>query len=140
PFLAASISGVDYELFADDQSLIENQIEFARGLHGENPQRNTRVRVYVQAHNRGSRTATNVVVKVFFAASGVGFPDLPAVFWSNFPNNTLPADSPWQPVAAHQTIHSIAPGRSAVAGFEWTVPATATDATALLSIISAEND
>jgi photosystem II stability/assembly factor-like uncharacterized protein len=140
PFLTPSLTGIDFELFGDDQSLTGAGIEFSNGLRGENPQRNRTVRVYVQVHNRGTQPANNVAVKVFFAPGGLSFPDLPAGFWTNFPNNTLPAASSWQPVGPHKTIPSIAPGRSEIIGFEWAVPGTAADTTALLSIISSDND
>jgi len=140
PFLAPFLAGVDFEIFADDQSLIDKHIEFLRGLRSENPQRNRTVRVYVQVHNRGVKAASNVAVKVFFATGGLTFPDLPTGFWTNFPNNQTQPDSPWQPIAAHRVILSVASGRSEIIGFEWAVPATAADAIALLSIISADND
>ncbi len=139
-FLTPSLAGVDFAVFGDDQSMVDGGIEFAAGLGSENPQRNTTVRVYVQVHNRGVKTAANVAVKVFFAAAGVTFPDLPTGFWTGFPSNTVPASSPWQPIAAHATLASVEPGKSQIAGFEWTVPSTAADATALLAIITADND
>jgi photosystem II stability/assembly factor-like uncharacterized protein len=139
-FLRPSIGDIDFEIFSDDQSLRANQIEFAAGLANDNPQRNQTVRVYVQIHNRGIRAATNVAVKVFFAAGGLTFPDLPATFWTNFPNNVVDAASPWHAVAAHQVIAAVDAGRSHIAGFEWRVPANAPAQIALLAIISAEND
>jgi len=79
-------------------------------------------------------------VKVFFAASAVAPPELPANFWANFPNNVLPANSPWQPIASHQVIATLEAGKAEIVPFEWAVPATASSATSLLAIISADND
>lgn len=131
---------VDFEVFSDDQSLFDQGIEFAAGLSNENPQRNRTVRVYVQVHNRGVNPALNLTVKVFFAAAGTTFPDLPAGFWTNYPNNILPANSPWQAIASHQTVSSVAGGRTEIVAFEWRVPATAPNQVALLALISADND
>jgi hypothetical protein len=98
------------------------------------------VRVYVQVHNRGSAPARNVAVRVFFAPGSLTWPDLPAGFWSGFPDNVLPAASVWQPVAAHRLVAEVATGRSAVVGFDWAVPSTVGSAVALLAVVSAEND
>jgi hypothetical protein len=96
--------------------------------------------VFVQVHNRGLNPATNVATKVFFANASVGLPDLPPGFWTGFPNNALPASSPWQEIAAHMAIPQIDGGRSQIVGFDWPVPATAADHTCLLVITSAGND
>ncbi len=139
-FQTAVASDVDFEVFGDDESLIDGGLQFAAGLKHENPQRNKTVRVFVQVHNRGVNPATNVVTKVFFAASSLAPPNLPAGFWTNFPNNVLPSGSAWQPIAPHQTIASIGPGESQIVAFEWLVPVTAPSATSMLAIITADND
>jgi hypothetical protein len=51
---------------------------------------------------------------------------------------TTPA--PWQKVANTKLIPVVAAGSSKIIGFDWSVPATATDTIALLSLISADND
>ena len=133
-FQRPSMADVDFEFFEDDHGV------FATGLSHENPQRNRTVRVFVQVHNRGINPATNVAVKVFFAASAVALPNLPTGFWSGFPNNVLPADSPWQQIGPHKVVPKVEAGKAQIAGFEWTVPATAPDNISLLAIITADND
>jgi hypothetical protein len=128
------VTDVDYEFFEDDHGI------FSAGLRHENPQRNRTVRVFVQAHNRGIHPATNVAVKVFFAASAVALPDLPMNFWSGFPNNVIPAGSPWKQIGPHKIIPSVEAGKSHIVGFEWAVPATAPNGISLLAIMTAEND
>jgi hypothetical protein len=128
------MTDIDFEFFEDDHGI------FAAGLRHENPQRNRTVRVFVQAHNRGVNPATNVAVKVFFAAAAVALPDLPTNFWSGFPNNVLPGGSPWQQIGPHKIIPSVEPGKSQIVGFEWAVPATAPSNISLLAIMTAEND
>jgi hypothetical protein len=96
--------------------------------------------VFVQVHNRGINPATNTAVKAFFADASVGLPDLPAGFWTNFPNNTLPTTSAWQAIAPHAIIPTVEPGHAEVVGFDWAVPASAADHSCLLAIVSAAND
>jgi photosystem II stability/assembly factor-like uncharacterized protein len=128
------LTDVDFEIFEDDHGV------FFQGLVHENAQRGKTVRVYVQAHNRGIVSASNVAVKVFFADASLGLPNLPAGFWTGFPNNVILPGNPWQAIAPHVIIPSIQPGRSQVIGFLWNVPATAADHTCLLAITTADND
>jgi hypothetical protein len=133
-FQSPSASDVDFEFFEDDHGI------FAAGLSHENAQRNRTMRVFVQVHNRGIHAASNVAVKVFFAASAVTLPDLPTAFWSGFPNNVLPAGSPWQQIGPHKLTARIEPGGAGIVSFDWTVPGTAPANVSLLAIISADND
>jgi len=139
-FQLPSAADVDFEVFDDDESMVYQGIQFAAGLQHESPQRNRTVRVFVQVHNRGIKPATNVAVKVFFATSAVTLPNLPAGFWTNFPNNSVAAASPWQAVATHKTIASIDAGRAQIVSFDWPVAATVAANVALFAIISADND
>ena len=140
PFRVTGLDDLDFDLYSDDRSKVDEAIEFATGLQNEEPVRGQTVRVYVQAHNRGSLAAQNVAVRVFFVPGGVTWPDLPANFWQNFPANVVPADSPWQPVAPHKVIPRIDSGRSGIVGFNWHVPQTVGGAVGLLAVLSADND
>jgi photosystem II stability/assembly factor-like uncharacterized protein len=133
-FQAPLATDVDFEFFADDHGV------FASGLKHENPLRNRVARVFVQVHNRGISPAANVAVKVFFAASAVALPNLPTGFWNGFPNNVLPASSPWQQIGPHKVVPSVEAGGGQIVAFEWTVPATAPSNIGLLAIITADND
>jgi photosystem II stability/assembly factor-like uncharacterized protein len=140
PFRVASRDDLDFDVYSDDRSKEDQGIEFARGLFDERPIRGQMVRVYVQAHNRGSAAARDVAVRVFYAPGSLTWPDLPSAFWTRFPANAVPAGSPWQPVAAHRLIPEIPTGRSIVVGFDWAVPPTVGSAAALLAVVSAAND
>jgi photosystem II stability/assembly factor-like uncharacterized protein len=140
PFEVAGLDELGYDVYSDYPSKLDQGIEFATGLKDERPVRGETVRVYVQVHNRGSAIAENIAVKVFVVRGGITLPDLPAGFWSGFPNNVVPADSPWQPIAAHRVVPNVAAGRSAVIGFDWPVPSSLGGTVALLAIISADND
>lgn len=134
PYQFPNMADVDFERFEDDHGV------FAAGLVHEDAQRNRLARVYVQIHNRGLNPAVNMAVRVFYANASAGLPALPANFWTGFPNNALAASSPWQPVAPHKVLSSVACGRGQIVGFEWPVPAGAANHTCLLAVISAEND
>jgi photosystem II stability/assembly factor-like uncharacterized protein len=140
PFQVLGLDSLDFDVYSDDRSKAEAGIEFATGLKDERPVRGQTVRVYVQAHNRGSVAAQNVAVRVFYVPGGLTWPDLSAGFWVGFPNNAIPASSPWQPVAPHRIIPRIDTGRSAIIGFDWAVPLTIGSAVGLLAVISADND
>jgi len=134
PFQTLLSTDIEFEKFDDDHGV------FSAGLLHENTTRGRTVRVFVQVHNRGLSAATNTAVKVFFADASIGLPDLPAGFWTNFPNNALPGSSPWQAVAPHVTVPIVAPGHAEVVSFDWPVPVTAADHSCLLAILSAGND
>ncbi|MDQ3379559.1 MAG: hypothetical protein M3546_04455 [Actinomycetota bacterium] len=125
---------VDFERFEDDHGLA------AAGLIHENAQRGRLARVFVQLHNRGSKAAANVAVKVFYADASLGLPDLPSGFWTSFPNNALPAASPWREVAPHKVVASVEADRPQVVAFDWPVSGAAAGHTCLLAIISANDD
>ncbi len=140
------LDDLDFEIFGDDQSMIgisddDLGIQFASGLLPENPIRNQNVRVYVRVNNRGVEPATNVSVSVYFASTTTtSLPKLPRNFWTNFPTNTIGTASPWQRVDKPKLVPVVAAGSSKIIGFDWSVPATAADTIALLSLISADND
>jgi photosystem II stability/assembly factor-like uncharacterized protein len=131
PFQTGSLTDVDLEFFEDDHGV------FAAGLQTEVAQGATRI--FVQAHNRGPNPATNVAVKLFYADAAT-MPPLPAGFWTNFPNNVLPAGSPWKQVAPHKIVPSVAVGRPQIVGFDWNTPTNTSGAVWLLAVTSAGND
>jgi hypothetical protein len=135
-YQTTSIADVDFARFEDDHGV------FAAGLldEGGQTQRNRVARVFVQVHNRGINPAQDVAIKVFYADASVGLPDLPPGFWTGFPNNTVPASSPWQPIAPHVVVPVVPTGRGQMAAFDWNVPGTAAGHSCLLAITSAAND
>jgi hypothetical protein len=81
-----------------------------------------------------------VAVKVFFAASAVALPNLPTGFWNGFPNNVLPATSPWQQIGPHKVLPRVEAGGAQILAFDWTVPSSAPNNISMLAIITADND
>jgi hypothetical protein len=60
PFHVPALDDLDFAVYSDDSSKVDNGVEFAAGLFDERPVRGQTVRVYVQVHNRGSRTIVNL--------------------------------------------------------------------------------
>jgi photosystem II stability/assembly factor-like uncharacterized protein len=123
--------GVDFEAFEDDRGV------FAAGLTNEVVSGSSRV--YVQVHNRGPVPAINAAVKVFYVDAN-SYQALPAGFWINFPNNSVPAGSAWQPIGPHQILPSVQVGRPQVAAINWNAPTNTSGAVWLLAVVSADND
>jgi hypothetical protein len=78
-------------------------------------------RVHVQVHHRGHGPLTGVRVRVLAVPACLRPPDLPAGPWVL--DGDPPAGSPWRPVGPPASLGDLAPGRSAVASFDWAVPA-----------------
>ncbi|MFU0507074.1 S8 family serine peptidase [Pseudaminobacter sp. NGMCC 1.201702] len=88
-------------------------VNFEAFVH-ENPVSNTLNRVYVRVHNRGTRSAADVRVKLHWAFAGAGLPALPADFWTVFPSDSTDL-SVWHPLPM-QTIVSLPYSGASVAG------------------------
>jgi hypothetical protein len=79
-------------------------------------------RVHVQVHHRGDGPLHGVRVRVLAAPACLRPPDLPTGPW--LPEGDLPPPgSPWRPIGPPVLVGDLAPGRSAVATFDWEVPA-----------------
>jgi len=99
-------------------------------------------RVYVQVHNRGPDEATNVVVRVYWAAQAAegSYPDLPADFWSQYPATDPAADSPWQPIGPASILAQVRPAEPEVVLWTWNVPAKLPAKIGLLAIVTSPDD
>jgi hypothetical protein len=98
--------------------------------------------LYIQVHNRGWETATNVKVKALWAGGGAGLPGLPTDFWSTFPDNWSGATD-WKPIHPNlpfQTIDKLLPHTPAILHWDWSVPLSAPDDSCVLVVISADQD
>ncbi len=115
-----------------------NYLNFETRLVHENPEKGNQNRVYVQVHNRGPQPATNVTVKIMTAGASLGLPDLPADFWSAWPNSTGGAH--WTPVGTPQTIATLEPLRPTVLQWDWTPPLGADAHSCMLVVIDSPSD
>ena len=79
-------------------------------------------RVHVQVHHRGAGSLTDVHVSVLATPACLRPPDVPTGPWTTGDGDPPPG-SPWRPVGPAQRVGDLAPGRSAVATFDWRVPA-----------------
>jgi hypothetical protein len=115
-----------------------NYLNFETRLVQEDPEKGNQNRVYVQVHNRGPLAAANVTVKIMAAGASAGLPDLPADFWSTWPNSA--GDANWTPVGAPQTLPTLEALRPAVLQWNWTPPAGADTHTCMLVVIDSPSD
>ena len=115
-----------------------NYLNFETRLVHENPEKGNQNRVYVQVHNRGPLAAANVTVKIMTAGASAGLPDLPADFWTAWPNSA--GDANWTPVGAPQTIATLDPLRPTVLQWDWTPDASADAHSCMLVVIDSPSD
>jgi hypothetical protein len=115
-----------------------NYLNFETRLTHENPEKGNQNRVHVQVHNRGPRVANNVTVRIMTAGASAGLPDLPADFWTAWPNSA--GDANWTPVGAPQTIASLEALRPAVLQWDWTPDAAADAHSCMLVVIDSPSD
>jgi len=126
PSYQMAVADVDYAAF-------ESRLEHRNATRGQVS------RVYVQVRNRGSQPATTVRVKVLAADTTLGFPALPADFWTMFPNDSTDT-SQWRPIGATQTLPVLNPFEPQVLEWDWPVPASAADHSSILVIVEGASD
>jgi hypothetical protein len=93
-------------------------------------------RVHVQVHHRGPGPLARVQVRVLVAPACLRPPDVPTGAWTTG-DGEPPPDSPWRPVGPAAQIGDLAPGRSAVATFDWQVPTDLPRDICLLAVATA---
>ena len=113
-------------------------VNFDVDLAHEDAVRNVANRLYLQVHNRGWRTTTNVSVRAFFADASAGLPSLPNALVA--PNFNLTSTVNWQPVGPAQIIPTLESNRPVIVSWDWTVPATAATHSCLLAVVSSADD
>lgn len=121
-------AGIQVELTGGGRSIQAPQTSVDFGCFAyEDPVPGVLNRIYVRAHNRGVSAATNVRVKLIWAAHiSANAPGLAADFWSAFASNADSGDtSTWHPLAT-QTVASLPYSGASLAG-------TDDDASAVLS-------
>lgn len=124
-YQTATVSAVDYLLY-------ETKLEH------RDPQRGKLNRIYVQVHNRGIQTASNVTVKVLHATASPGLPNLPSDFWTAFPGNG--DQTFWKAIGAAKLIPSLSPRRPEILEWDWTPPITAGPHSCLLIVVDCPGD
>ncbi len=115
-----------------------NYLNFETKLFHESPEIGNQNRVYVQVHNRGPLAANNVTVKIMAAGATGGLPDLPADFWTTWPNSA--GDANWTPVGSPQTIATLAPLRPTVLEWTWTPQVGADAHSCMLVVVDSPSD
>ncbi|WP_251067259.1 glycosyl hydrolase [Streptomyces sp. ISL-36] len=98
-------------------------------------------RFYVQVHNRGVSTATNVRVRAFLADASAGLPALPPDFWSNGkPFAGDPAATAYTPLGPTRTFARLEAAEPGVAEWDFLVPSTAAPHSCILAVATCDED
>jgi photosystem II stability/assembly factor-like uncharacterized protein len=113
-------------------------LAFETVLANRDPQKTVTNRVYVQIHNRGVQAASNVRVKLLFCDASPGVPNLPANFWSAWPDAWT--QNPWFSVGPAKTIPSISPTRPEILEWDWVPPASASQHFCMLMVCDCASD
>lgn len=119
-------------------SPLNYRIENVIGIGHDNPIRGQTNRVYVQVHNRGWRTADEVVVKLLYADAGAGLPPLPADFWPAFPADTF-TQTHWKPIGT-ATILDLPANVPRVLRWDWVPAPSSSDHVCLLAMVHSPQD
>jgi hypothetical protein len=77
-------------------------------------------------------------VKIMTAGASAGLPNLPADFWTTWPNSA--GDGNWTPIGAPQTIATLDPLRPAVLQWNWTPPSSADTHSCMLVVVDTPSD
>lgn len=112
-------------------------VEFDNDLQHEDPERTKVNRFYLQVHNRGHQTTTNVSVRAFLADASAGLPNLQAPLVP--PAFAMPAGA-WTPVGPAITIPTLEPNRPVIVSWDYTLPASAATHSCMLAVCSSADD
>ena len=122
-------------------AVVTDDVMLANQVTHKNPVRNAINRFYVQVHNRGPLTATNVLVRAFFADASMSLPDLPADFWTA-PKPFLadPSAVHWTPIGLAQSPGDLEPGHTGVVVWQWWVLQSSAKHSCLLALVTCDQD
>jgi len=134
----ALVDGVEFDNPTHRPLPFGYPIETVLGLTHKNPVRAKLNRIYVQAHNRGPRTATNVDVRLLWADAGAALPPLPGDFWTHFVTDAYD-QTVWHLIGKQQ-IATLESGTPRVVRFDWTPPANTSDHVCLLALLDSPDD
>jgi hypothetical protein len=118
-------------------------IAFESKLYHRNPIRGRINRVYIQVHNRGIKSANDVTVKILYADTTGGYPDLPPDFWTVFPRNSIDTTK-WKPIGEAKVLpyppKTLTNTEPTILAWEWTVPTNVTDTLGLMVVLDSPAD
>jgi photosystem II stability/assembly factor-like uncharacterized protein len=137
---------VDIKVDAPDPNFqttlpISDYVSFEGMLIHRNPRPGLTNRFYVQVHNRGIMTATNVRVRAFFGRAAPGLPSLPPDFWSmGKPFIGTPSGTDWLPIGGTIILGDLEPAKPKIVEWDWLVPSGAVIDSCLLAVVTCNED
>jgi photosystem II stability/assembly factor-like uncharacterized protein len=112
---------------------------YETALQHDNPDKGNVNRVYVRVQNRGVSNATDITVKVLYAGASTGLPNLPADFWTRFPNDSaLPSN--WNPIGAAKNIAVLEPTTPVILEWDWNPPTSADTHSCMMLVMDSPSD
>lgn len=131
--LAGTIPSYQFQVADVDYVVYESKLQHRNAVRGQLN------RVYVQLHNRGFANAPNVTVKLLWADASAGLPNLPADFWTMFPNNSTDTTQ-WHPIGAAKVVSALSNTLPAIVEFDFIPPLTASGHCCLLAVMDSPSD
>ncbi len=113
-------------------------VDFDSTLVHQDPFRGETNRIYVQVHNRGWQSTSNVSVRAFIADASAGLPVLPNALTP--PNFDLTSTVHWTPVGPAKTIPVLIPNRPVIVTWDFDFPVSTATHTCCLAVISSQDD
>lgn len=122
------------------QDSVFDGVEFDDVLTDEFPERTNPTRFYTQVHNRGWQTGNNLKVRAFIADASAGLPNLPADFWTVFPNSDPSDVSIWTPLGPAKDISVLEPHTPKIVWWDYALPMSTATHTCMLVVVSSVDD
>lgn len=119
---------------------IVDGVEFTEDIVSNAPLKGMVNRIFVRINNRGPFDTTNVTVKLLWAdATGGVYPDLPADFWTSYPDDSADTTQ-WVPIGSFQTQAILEAAQPRVLRWDWQAPEVLPAEIAFLVVISSPDD
>lgn len=129
---------VNHSPFYAPSGSVFDGVDFDATLVHQDPYRGETNRIYLQVHNRGWQSTSNVSVRAFVADASAGLPPLPNALTP--PNFNLSSTAVWTPVGPAQTIAQLVPNRPAVVTWDFPFPVSTATHTCCLAVVSSADD
>jgi photosystem II stability/assembly factor-like uncharacterized protein len=129
---------VNHAPFFTPSGTVFDGVDFDISLVHQDPHRTETNRFYLQVHNRGWQSTSNVWVRAFVADASAGLPPLPNALVP--PNFNLSSAAVWTPVGPAQMIPQLVPNRPVIVTWDFNLPASTATHTCCLAVVSSADD
>jgi len=113
-------------------------VELDEDVEHDDPHRGQTSRIYLQVHNRGYQSTTDVRARIFFADASAGLPAFPNALTP--PDFNLTSTVDWAPIGPAQTIPLLEANRPVILSWDFAIPAGAATHSCFLAVVSSPDD